>query len=73
MVEVYDLEKDPGEFVNVGDRPEYRADAEKLTKMIVDWQKKTGDHPYWKRRRPDQSDRITGLNFYPSQPEMIDD
>ena len=73
MVEVYDLEKDPGEFVNVGDRPEYRADAEKLTRMIVDWQKKTGDHPYWKRRRPDQSDRITGLNFYPNQPEMIDD
>ena len=73
MIEVYDLQNDPGELVNVGDMPQYRADAEKLTRQLVNWQKETGDHPYWKRRRPDQSDRITGLNYYPNQPEMIDD
>ena len=72
MVEVYDLENDPDELVNVGDRPQYRMEAEKLTRMLVDWQQKTDDHPYWKRRRPDQTDRITGLNYYPRQPEMMD-
>lgn len=73
MIEVYDLENDPEELINVGDQPQYREEAEKLTRMMVEWQQKTGDHPYWKRRRPDQSDRITGLNYLPDDPEMMDD
>ncbi len=73
MIEVYDLENDPDELDNVGDLPQHRTEAEKLTRLLVDWQEKTGDHPYWKRRRPDQTDRITGLKYLPGQPEMIDD
>ena len=73
MIEVYDLKKDPDELDNVGATPQYRVEAEKLTRLLVEWQQKTGDHPYWKRRRPDKIDRITGINYRQSYPEFMDD
>ena len=67
MVEIYDLEKDPDELVNVADRLEYLEEGQRLGVKLVEWQKVTKDHPWWKRRRPDQNDRITGFPLFPRQ------
>ena len=64
MVEIYDLEKDPDELVNVADRLEYLEEGQRLGVKLVEWQKVTKDHPWWKRRRPDQNDRITGFPLF---------
>ena len=65
MVEIYDLKKDPNELENVADRLPYAVDCKKLAKLLVEWQKETKDHPWWKRRRPDQNDRVTGFPIFP--------
>jgi len=61
MVEIYDLKKDPNELDNVADIAEYVEKGIPLAKLLTEWQKSTKDHPWWRRRRPDQSDRITGF------------
>ena len=73
MVEIYDLEKDPYELNNVADLPEYREIGEKLAAKLVKWQKDTQDHPWWKRRRSDQNDRITGFPLFKTRPPMWTD
>ncbi|MDR2037453.1 MAG: sulfatase [Bacteroidales bacterium] len=73
MIEIYDLQKDKYELNNVADEQPYLAEGKKLVSMLLKWQKDTGDHPYWKRRRPDQNDRITGFPFYPRRDEMWED
>ena len=67
MVEIYDLAKDPHELDNVADRQEYLEEGKKLGAELLKWQKETKDHPWWKRRRPDQNDRITGFPLFPRQ------
>jgi N-sulfoglucosamine sulfohydrolase len=42
-VELYDLERDPLERENVIDDPRYRATAETLERILLDWQQDTGD------------------------------
>ena len=71
MVEIYDLEKDPMELNNVADCPEYRERGKHLSKLLTDWQKQTGDHASWQRRRPDQNDRVTGFPFSQVRPQRI--
>jgi choline-sulfatase len=41
--ELYDLEKDSGELVNVYDRPEYLEDRRKLEKQMLEWYIATSD------------------------------
>ena len=72
-IEIYDLENDPYELNNVADEQNYYAKGKELVAMMLKWQEETGDHPYWKRRRPDQSDRITGFPIYQGRPEAWDD
>ena len=71
MVEIYDLERDPMELNNVADRPEYLERGKRLARLLADWQKQTGDHPSWQRRRADQNDRITGFPLLQSRPPRL--
>ena len=64
MVEIYDLENDPHELNNIADIQFYYNEGLKLAKLLIDWQKETEDHNWWRRRRPDQSDRITGFPMF---------
>lgn len=73
MVEIYDLEKDPNELDNVADVQLYHKEGLELAKLLVDWQKETKDHTWWKRRRPDQSDRITGFPMFPARQDFWQD
>jgi N-sulfoglucosamine sulfohydrolase len=41
--ELYDLEKDPNCLVNLIDRPEYRAEAERMRGQLRQWMQQTGD------------------------------
>jgi arylsulfatase A-like enzyme len=71
-VELYDLERDPGEFVNLADRPDHRDIALELLAVLNRWMEATGDFPSTERRRPDNTDRITGVKFGPRLPAMLD-
>lgn len=70
MVEIYDLEKDPDELDNVADMQSYVPEGKRLSNLLIDWQRDTKDHPWWKRRRPDQNDRITGFPMFPKRGEL---
>jgi arylsulfatase A-like enzyme len=70
MVEIYDLEKDPYELDNVADIQSYYKEGKKLAQLLTDWQDETNDHPWWKRRRPDQGDRITGFPLFRKRQEF---
>jgi len=73
MVEIYDLENDPYELYNVADRAEYLQDGKMLAAALEKWQKETKDYPWWKNRRGDQSDRITGFPLFSTRPALFDD
>ena len=70
MVEIYDLKNDPHELDNVADKQEYYIKGRRLSKLLIEWQKETKDHPWWKRRRPDQNDRITGFPLFPKRDDF---
>lgn len=70
MVEIYDLANDPAELTNVADRQVYFRDGKNLANLLVKWQSETGDHPWWKKRRPDQNDRITGFPLFPKREDF---
>lgn len=70
MVEIYDLENDPDELDNVADLMEYKAPGSVLARKMVEWQKATKDHPWWKNRRSDQNDRITGFPLFMTRPPL---
>lgn len=72
MVELYDVENDPYELDNIADRQEAVGRTKQLARLLIEWQKKTGDHPWWKRRRADTNDRITGYPLFKKVPEVID-
>lgn len=62
-IELYDLEADPWELVNVGDQAEYAATAQELALALDRWIQETGDFPAWERVRDDHTDRVTGVRF----------
>lgn len=70
MVEIYDLEADPDELNNVADMEKYKAPGRKLADQMIKWQKETKDHPWWKNRRGDQNDRITGFPLFMARPPL---
>ncbi len=69
-IELYDLEKDPGEFNNVADEAAYAAVVNELTHVLDQWIDETGDFSPMTRRRDDNTDRITGVKFTPKIPPM---
>lgn len=70
MVEMYDLENDPYELNNVADVQSFVEKGKVLAGILTEWQKETKDHPWWRRRRPDKSDRITGFPLFSNREEM---
>ncbi len=67
-VELYDLETDPWERVNVADRAEYEEVARELADVLDAWIRETDDFPPTERRRLDNTDRITGVKFTMENP-----
>ena len=61
VIELYDLQNDPGEFCNLADDPAYLEIGKELLRKLYDWQEKSGDHPWWERRMSDDVDRVTGF------------
>lgn len=61
--ELYDLEKDPHELNNLAEDPKYQAVVDELSAALEDWREETGDFPETKRRRADNTNRVTGVKF----------
>ncbi len=62
-IELYDLEKDPGECNNLAGEAAYADEVKKLGAVLDKWMDETGDFPPWKRRRGDNTCRITGVKY----------
>jgi hypothetical protein len=57
--ELYDLSSDPGETVNVAERPEYDAAKQKLRERLERWMRETGDP-----RAAQDDDRWDAFPYY---------
>ena len=62
-IELYDLQVDPIESVNLADRPEFADILNDLSGRLDDWVAATGDFPPEYRRRDDNCDRESGEKF----------
>lgn len=62
-VELFDVQSDPDELVNLASQPEYAEIVAELSGRLDDWIASTGDFPPTYRRRADNTDRITGEKF----------
>ena len=69
-VELYDLEADPGEFVNLAGDAAYAEVALELAALLNAWAERTSDFPPTVRRRDDNTDRVTGVKFTQENPPM---
>ena len=63
VIELYDVESDPYEVVNLAGRPEMEEIARQLSRVLDDWIDRTEDFPPNRRRRADNTDRVTGVKF----------
>lgn len=63
QVELYDLQTDPFEVDNLIDREEFQQVALELNAALLKWEKDTGDHPPFRKRRSDFIDRKSGFFF----------
>lgn len=57
--ELYDLQRDPGEFVNRINDPAFASVKSRLQSALKVWTNETGDYVPSKRT-PDEFDRVTG-------------
>lgn len=73
MVEIYDLKEDPDELNNVADLFEYFEIGKELSRHLVNWQNDTKDQSWWKNRRSDQNDRVTGFPLFETRPPLRGD
>ncbi len=71
-IELYDVVEDPGEFTNLAGLPGFDGTIRELVTVLQNWMEETDDFPPTKRRRDDHTDRITGIRFMNSIPEMQD-
>ncbi|MEX0599850.1 MAG: sulfatase, partial [Rhodothermales bacterium] len=71
-VELYDLENDPWEMVNLAGRAEYEDVARELADVLDEWIRATDDFPPSERRRLDNTDRVTGVKFTMENPPFTD-
>ena len=72
-VELYDLQNDPEEYVNIGGDPEYKEIENDLINVLVRWMDTTGDFPSDKRIRADRADRVTGKWLAHDRPPLEND
>ena len=70
VIEVYDLESDPHELVNLAGRPEVEQIARQLSRVLDAWIEETEDFPPSRRRRADNTDRISGVKFSQKVPPL---
>ena len=71
-VELYDVEQDPHELVNLATDPESRDRIQALMARLERWMAETGDFLPHRRRRDDNIDRVTGSKFTRTLPPLID-
>ena len=69
--ELYDLAADPWEFNNLADNPKYAEDLVELKSALKDWRTRTSDNSPDRRRRADNTNRVTGLKFTQKIPPLI--
>ncbi len=72
-IELYDLQSDPWELINLADDPAYATVTRRLAAELEKWMDESGDFPFWVRSRPDDTDRITGVKFTSHYPPMFDE
>jgi arylsulfatase A-like enzyme len=73
-LQLFDLQTDPDETVNLVDRPEHAGQLERLQKLMAEWQARVGDTVQVpaENRKPDALD-LTGRKRKPDewQPDWI--
>ena len=70
VIELYDLENDPWELDNVAGAPENAGRVRELTEVLDRWIEETGDFPPTRRRRDDNTDRVSGVKFTAEIPPL---
>ncbi len=70
VIEVHDLEADPHELVNLAGRPEAARIARELSRVLDAWIDRTEDFPPSRRRRADNTDRVSGVKFSQKVPRL---
>lgn len=70
--ELYDLEADPWEFHNLAADAKYSGQLAELKIALEDWRKRTGDVSPERRRRADNSNRVTGIKFTQKIPPLVE-
>lgn len=69
--ELYDLEADPDELNNLAESAEHQAAIERLAAVLDQWRSETDDFPPHRRRRADNTDRVTGVKFTKKRPPLM--
>ncbi len=72
-IELYDVKRDPEEYNNIANEPEYKKTVSDLLRVLVQWMDDTNDFPSVKRTRADQTDRISGKLLIPDRPPLEND
>ena len=70
-VEIYNLQNDPYELINLADHPDYAESGHKLAVELEKWRKETNDHPSYLRKKPDIDDRVSGFRYPKSKLENV--
>jgi N-sulfoglucosamine sulfohydrolase len=65
VIELYNVVDDPYELNNLAYAAAYRPVISKLYAQLLSWMEATGDFPPEKRRRHDNTDRVTGTIYDP--------
>jgi N-sulfoglucosamine sulfohydrolase len=63
VIELYNVIDDPWELNNLAWDVRYRGIIRGMHRELLDWMQRTGDFPPEKRRRHDNTDRVTGTHF----------
>ena len=71
-LELYDLERDPWELVNLADQPAQAARVRELAAVLQQWMEETDDFPAAYRVRDDNTDRVSGVLFSSKIPPLRD-
>ena len=72
--ELYHLSQDPQELQNLANDPSYRPIKDQLIRQLNSWKIRTADFSPDQRRRPDNTNRHTGIKFWQVRvPDFLDE